>query len=142
MAYLKDGDSVPPAQLKKQLDIIRRQTQLVVVLITPCQVNSIDTYSESYMNLLLGIEEEFNDLGLVGSEDIVEFYTSSIFLARYGYLNLENSKGKDFKFGFKEFGIILEAVNEYKREDLDINLATQLKISKLRSVSQIGRAHV
>ena len=99
------------------------------------QVNSIDTYSESYMNLLLGIEEEFNDLGLVGSEDIVEFYTSSIFLARYGYLNLENSKGKDFKFGFKEFGIILEAVNEYKREDLDINLATQLKISKLRSVS-------
>ena len=36
MAYLKDGDSVPPAQLKKQLDIIRRQTQLVVVLITPC----------------------------------------------------------------------------------------------------------
>lgn len=36
MAYLKDGDSVPPAQLKKQLDIIGRQTQLVVVLITPC----------------------------------------------------------------------------------------------------------
>ena len=36
MAYLKDGDSVPPAQLKKQLDIIHRQTQLVVVLITPC----------------------------------------------------------------------------------------------------------
>ena len=68
------------------------------------QVNSIDTYSESYMNLLLGIEEEFNDLGLVGSEDIVEFYTSAIFLARYGYLNLENSKGKDFKFGFKDFG--------------------------------------
>lgn len=36
MAYLKDGDSVPPAQLKKLLDIIGRQTQLVVVLITPC----------------------------------------------------------------------------------------------------------
>ena len=36
MAYLKDGDSVPPAQLKKQLDIIHRQTQLFVVLITPC----------------------------------------------------------------------------------------------------------
>ena len=36
MACLKDGDSVPPAQLKKQLDIIHRQTQSVVVLITPC----------------------------------------------------------------------------------------------------------
>lgn len=36
MAYLKDGDSVPPAQLKKQMDIIHRQTQLVVVLLTPC----------------------------------------------------------------------------------------------------------
>ena len=36
LAYLKDGDSVPPAQLKKQLDIIHRQTRLVVVLITPC----------------------------------------------------------------------------------------------------------
>ena len=35
-AYLKDGDSVPPAQLNKQLGIIHRQTQLVVVLITPC----------------------------------------------------------------------------------------------------------
>ena len=36
LAYLKDGDSVPPAQLNKQLSIIHRQTQLVVVLITPC----------------------------------------------------------------------------------------------------------
>ena len=36
LAYLKDGDSVPPAQLNKQLGIIHRQTQLVVVLITPC----------------------------------------------------------------------------------------------------------
>lgn len=35
-AYLKDGDSVPPTQLNKQLGIIHRQTQLVVVLITPC----------------------------------------------------------------------------------------------------------
>lgn len=42
MAYLKDGDSVPPAQLKKQLDIIGRQTQLVVVLITP----SISSYNK------------------------------------------------------------------------------------------------
>lgn len=42
MAYLKDGDSVPPAQLKKQLDIIGRQTQLVVVLITPCIIIRLD----------------------------------------------------------------------------------------------------
>ena len=36
LAYLKDGDSVPPAQMKKLLDIIHRQIQLVAVLITPC----------------------------------------------------------------------------------------------------------
>lgn len=36
LAYIKDGDSVPPAQMKKLLDIIQRQTKLVVILITPC----------------------------------------------------------------------------------------------------------
>lgn len=36
LAYLKDGDSVPPAQMKKLLDIIHRQIKLVAVLITPC----------------------------------------------------------------------------------------------------------
>ena len=35
-AYIKDGDSVPPAQMKKLLDIIHRQAKLVVILITPC----------------------------------------------------------------------------------------------------------
>lgn len=36
LAYLKEGDSVPPAQMKKLLDIIHRQIKLVAVLITPC----------------------------------------------------------------------------------------------------------
>ncbi len=36
LAYLKEGDSVPPAQMKKILDIIHRQIKLVVVLVTPC----------------------------------------------------------------------------------------------------------
>ena len=35
-AYIEDGDSIPPAQMKKLLDIIHRRTQLVVVLMTPC----------------------------------------------------------------------------------------------------------
>lgn len=35
LAYLKEGDSVPPAQMKKLLDIIHRQIKLVAVLITP-----------------------------------------------------------------------------------------------------------
>ena len=36
LAYIKDADSVPPAQMKKLLDITHRQSKLVVVLITPC----------------------------------------------------------------------------------------------------------
>ena len=36
LAYIKDGDSVPPAQMKKLLDIIHRQAKLVVVLLTSC----------------------------------------------------------------------------------------------------------
>jgi len=36
LAYIKDGDSVPPAQMKKFLEIIHRQGKLVVILITPC----------------------------------------------------------------------------------------------------------
>ena len=35
-AYIEDGDSVPPGQMKKLLDIICRQAKLVVILITPC----------------------------------------------------------------------------------------------------------
>ena len=34
LAYIKDGDSVPPAQMKKLLDIVHRQAKLVVILIT------------------------------------------------------------------------------------------------------------
>ncbi len=36
LAYIKDGDSVPPAQMKKLLDIIHRQSKLIVILITSC----------------------------------------------------------------------------------------------------------
>jgi len=35
-AYIEDGDSVPPGQMKKLLDIMHRQAKLVVILITPC----------------------------------------------------------------------------------------------------------
>lgn len=36
LAYIGDGDSVPPAQMKKLLDIIVRQTGHWAVLVTPC----------------------------------------------------------------------------------------------------------
>ena len=35
-AYLKEGDSIPPVQLKKLLEIVYRLTGLVVILVTPC----------------------------------------------------------------------------------------------------------
>lgn len=60
LAYIKDGDSVPPAQMKKLLDIIQRQTKLVVILITPC----ISSY---------------NKVRLVAQKSTLSFLTSKCF---------------------------------------------------------------
>ena len=92
MAYLTDGDSVPPAQLKKQLDIIHRQTQLFVVLITPCissynkvrlvaqKVNFVIPNRQMFLpSLLLDIKPD-RKVGLDLKETIPPFAQSSLLL--------------------------------------------------------------